>query len=252
MAESLASVLAARPFSCALSSGFFGFFAHTGFVRALFEAGLRPRRFSGSSAGALVSAVIASGTSPLELWEELEGIERKDFWDPGLGLGLLRGELFRKRIHRMLREKTFEACPVPVAISVFDLGRMRTEVIGRGDLSFAVRASCSFPFLLQPARRGGRMFIDGGVKDRPGLAGLPAGEPVLFHHLVSSSPWRPQSSPSAQIPQREEMRALALAGLPRSGPHKLAAGKRAMHLAYEATKRALDLPASDTRVVDAS
>ncbi len=251
MAESLASVLAARPFSCALSSGFFGFFAHTGFLRALLEAGLRPQRFSGSSAGALAAAVVASGTSPLELWHELEGIERKDFWDPGLGLGLLRGELFRKRIHRMLREKTFEACAVPVSISVFNLGRMRTEILDRGDLSFAVRASCSFPFLLQPARRGGRMFIDGGVKDRPGLAGLPSGDAVLFHHLVSASPWRPQSSPSAQIPQRDGMRSLALAGLPRSGPHKLDAGKRAMHLAYEASKRALDLPAQETRVLDA-
>ena len=52
MSTTLHDHLAQRPFALAMSSGFFGFFAHAGVLRALDEASLRPTRLSGSSAGA--------------------------------------------------------------------------------------------------------------------------------------------------------------------------------------------------------
>ena len=57
-APSLAEWLADRPFTLAMSSGFFGFFAHFGTLRALLDHGLSPARFCGSSAGALVGALL--------------------------------------------------------------------------------------------------------------------------------------------------------------------------------------------------
>ena len=36
-------------------------------------------------------------------WPELEGLERKDFWDPAMGAGLLRGRLFRERLEAHVR-----------------------------------------------------------------------------------------------------------------------------------------------------
>ena len=53
--------LAESPFSLAMSSGFFGFFAHTGMLAALEEAGVLPAEVAGSSAGALVAGLWASG-----------------------------------------------------------------------------------------------------------------------------------------------------------------------------------------------
>ena len=54
----LGAHLDARPFALAMSSGFFGFFAHAGVLCALDEAGLRPIRLSGSGAGAAFQAAM--------------------------------------------------------------------------------------------------------------------------------------------------------------------------------------------------
>jgi NTE family protein len=239
--------LAEAPFALTMSSGFFSFFAHTGFFTALEDAGLVPSRISGSSAGALVGATWAGGVDAPRLAAELELLERRDFWDPGLGAGLLRGRLFRERMERMLVFPTFGKCRVPVAVSVFDVLRRSTDVLDRGDLAPAVCASCAVPFLFHPVRIGGRAYLDGGILDRPGLEGMPKDEPrVLFHHIASRSPWRRSGEP---IPTRPGMIAFIIEGLPRSGPFRLDEGRRAFRAALEATKRALALPIEDGRVV---
>jgi NTE family protein len=62
---------------------------------------------------------------------------------------------------------------------------------------------------------------------------------VLFHHIASKSPWR--RTPPAP-PTRPGMVTLVIEGLPRSGPFRLDAGRRALALARDATDRALDAP----------
>ena len=61
MSQVLSDWLSERPFTLTLSSGFFGFFAHTGVLTALLERDLVPHRLTGSSAGALVAGCWASG-----------------------------------------------------------------------------------------------------------------------------------------------------------------------------------------------
>ena len=227
------------PFALALSSGYFGFFAHAGLLTVLEDEGLLPSRVSGSSAGALVAGAWASGVSAAALAAELEGLQRRDFWDPGLGAGLLRGRLFRERLDRLLVARTFDACRVPLALSAFDVVTRRTHVLDRGDVAPAIQASCALPFLFQPVRVGGRAYLDGGILDRPGLRGTPESEPrVLFHHLASKSPWRI----ALERPRRPGMVTVVLGELPRSGPFRLDAGRRAFAAAREATRRALDAP----------
>ena len=229
------------PFALAMSSGFFSFFAHAGFVAALEDEGFAARvaRISGSSAGALVGGAWAAGVSARELGRELDALERRDFWDPGVGGGLLRGRLFRARLEALLPTTRFEACRVPVAVSVFDVLARRTRVLASGDLPRAIHASCAVPFLFHPVWIDRRPYWDGGLLDRPGLAGMPAREPrVLFHHIASKSPWRVKQD----VPRAAGAITLVLAGLPRSGPFALDAGRRAFARAREATKRALDRP----------
>lgn len=225
------------PFALTMSSGFFGFFAHAGMLTALEEASLAPSRVSGSSAGALVAVTWASGVDATNIGEELIALERRDFWDPAVGPGLLRGQLFHERLERLLRGKTFDDCRVPAAVSVFDVRTRTSRVIDRGPLSDAVRASCALPVLFHPVRIEGRSYLDGGILDRPGLDGMPSQERrVLFHHLSSKSPWRR----TLDVPRREGMVTLAIEGLPRSGPFRLDLGRRALHAARDATRRALD------------
>ncbi|HSQ66648.1 MAG TPA: patatin-like phospholipase family protein [Polyangiaceae bacterium] len=238
---SLREWLAEEPFSLALSAGFFGFFAHAGFVSALEDAGLVPERVTGASAGALIGGLWSSGASAARIERELRGLRREHFWDPAPGFGLLRGGLFRERVSEMLAARDFERAPIAAALSAFDVRARRTVVLDRGDLARAICASCAFPLLLQPVDVDGRPMLDGGIADRPGHAGLGARRRVLFHHLASKSPWR-REQPA--IPRREGMLTVTVRGLPRLGPFRLAHGGDAFDRARAATRKALDAPAS--------
>ena len=237
--SSLRDWLREAPFTLGLSSGFFGFFAHAGVVSVLEEEGLFPARVVGSSAGALTGGLWAAGVPARRIREELLVLRREQFWDPGPGLGLLRGTLLRSRLEALLPVRTFEACPRPLAVSVFDLRSRRTAVLRSGPLAPALHASCAAPVLFQPVRIGARTYLDGGVLDRHGLAALGPGERVLYHHLTSRSPWRRRSSPALRVPERPALRALAFDGLPRLGPFRLERAAEAMDRAAEATRVAL-------------
>lgn len=239
-----------EPFSLTMSSGFFSFFAHTGALSVLEERNARPIRVSGSSAGALVTAAHASGLGSDALSKELYALKREHFWDPRPGLGFLAGKLFHEKLVSMLPVRTFEQCLVPAAVSVFDVLTRSTRVVSSGELATAIRASCTVPVLFHPVWREGRPLLDGGILDRPGLAGMPEGERVLFHHIVSRSPWRRADSEGLRIPKRANMVVLKVHGLPRSGPFRLDHGRRALEAAREATRRALSLPIGEDGVVD--
>jgi NTE family protein len=228
------------PFTLAMSSGFFGFFAHAGVVSVLEEEGLRPARVCGSSAGALVGGLWAAGVPAPRIREELLALRREHFWDPAPGLGLLRGARFRRRLEAALPVALVEDCPTPLAVSAFDLATRRTAVLASGPLAAALHASCAFPFLFQPVRLEGRLLLDGGVLDRPGLAAVRPGERVLCHHLTSRSPWRRRDSPALRVPEGPGLRSVALPGLPRAGPYRLERGREAMRLAAEGMRRALE------------
>lgn len=244
--------LEAEPFSLAMSSGFFSFFAHTGMLMAIEAEGLAPRSLSGSSAGALVAGMWSAGLSSEDLGEELLRLERSDFWDPKPGLGLLGGRLFRSKLDELLPVTTFAECRAPLSISVYDLGARKTKVLSSGELASAIQASCAFPVLFHPVRRDGHLLSDGGIADRPGLDGMDAGARIFYHHIASKSPWRRAGSKALQIPARDSMVSLRILSLPRANPFRLERGVQAMDAAFEATKRALGRPIDDAVVeVDA-
>lgn len=236
--------LTREPFTLALSSGFFGFFAHAGVAAALAERGITPAAFSGSSAGALVGGALAAGVAPADLTRELAGLRRSDFWDPAPGPGLLRGRLFLAHLRRMLPAARFEDCARPVAVSAFDVRARRTRVLSSGALAPAIVASCAVPLMFWPVRHDGALLYDGGIADRAGLAGVAPGTRVLHHHLASRSPWRRRRDPALEPPARDGLVSLVIAGLPRSGPTQLEAGVRAMEVARDHTRTALAMPVS--------
>lgn len=238
----LRDFLSERPFALGMSSGFFGFFAHTGVLAVLEDEDLLPSRLTGSSAGALVTGLWASGLSTDRLRGELFRLRREDFWDPRPGLGFLGGRLFRRRLDALLPVRTFAECRAPVSISVFDVLSRSTRVITSGDIAPVLQASCAVPFLFHPIWVNGRPLLDGGIADRPGLKGLPEGERVLYHHLASRSPWRRPGSPSMNVPTREGLRALVIEDLPRVGPFRLEQGPKAFEAARKMTREALSRP----------
>jgi NTE family protein len=248
-ARSLREWLREGPFTLAMSSGFFGFFAHTGVLSVLEDEGLLPARAAGSSAGALVTGLWAGGLDAPVLARELEALRREHFWDPGLGAGLLRGALFRAKLESLLPVRDLARVRVPLSVSTHEVATRRTQVLAEGDLAAAIHASCAVPVMFHPVRVGGRWLVDGGVSDRPGLRGVPAGERVLFHHLASRSPWRRRHDPALEVPRRAGLVALVIPGLPRVGPYRLGEGLRALRAAREATRTALERPVVGGAVV---
>ncbi|HEY6556909.1 MAG TPA: patatin-like phospholipase family protein [Polyangiaceae bacterium] len=231
------------PFTLALSSGFFGFFAHTGVLRVLEEEDILPVRASGSSAGALVTGAWAAGVSSAQLAEELTALERAHFWDPEPGMGLLRGRLFRERLERLLPVRTFAECRIPVACSVFELATRRTRVLDAGALAPAIQASCSVPLLFHPVLHEGRWLYDGGILDRPGLAGAGPSERVFYHHLTSRIPTGlARTVLQREIPARAGLVTFVVETLPRCDPFRLEEGRRALDVAAKSLRAALDMP----------
>jgi NTE family protein len=234
--------LRAEPFTLVLSSGFFGFFAHAGVISVLEEEALAPSGICGSSAGALAGGLWAAGLAANHIRDELLALRREHFWDPAPGLGLLRGRSFQARLEAALPVRTFEECRVPLAVSAFDALARRTVVFRSGPLAPALHASCAAPLLFQPVRIGRRLYLDGGVADRHGLAGAPAGGRVLYHHIASRSPWRRRNSPALRIPALPKLRAVAIEGLPRLGPFRLERAREAMERAADGMRAALSAP----------
>ena len=230
-----------EPFTLSMSSGFFSFFAHTGMLTALLEADCVPARVTGSSAGALVGACWASGQDIDGVKQVLFQLKKEDFWDPAPGFGLLKGDKFRNRLSEFLKVESFEDCRVPVALSAFDVLRLKTVVLDKGNLVSGIYASCAFPLLFQPIKIQDAFYLDGGIKDRPALASVRPGERVLYHHIKSRSPWRRKNSKALELPKRDNMRVIALDDIPRVGPNQLHEGVKAYDTAYRATQRLLDV-----------
>lgn len=227
--------LGEEPFTLVMSSGFFGFYAHTGVMLALEAAGLLPARAAGASAGALVTGAWSAGVSAELLRDRLHALERREFWDPSLGPGLLRGQRFAALLDGLLPVQTFAECRIPVAMSVFDLRTRATRVLDAGPLAPAIRASCSVPGMFHPVRHLGTSLVDGGIRDRPGLAAVQPGQRVFYHHLTSR--WLGYG-----VPQRSDMVALEIAALPRADPFRMRRGREATRAAERAMTRALQQP----------
>ena len=178
---SLLERLQGKRVGVALSSAFFGFYAHAGFLRALRAAGVEPTALSGSSAGALAAAFAGAGGLD-ELIRLITDLKRGDFWDPGAWTGrpagLLKGRRFEALLRAHLPVASFEACPAQVVTVSTNLTSGRRHVDHSGPLVPAVWASCALPILFRPVARDGALHADGGILDKVPLI------PLLDHAEV--------------------------------------------------------------------
>ena len=150
----------------ALSGGAARGICHVGVLKALAEYGIPISCIAGTSAGALVGAVAASGM-PLA---EIESLGRTLRWrDIGRMTMSRLGVQSNDRLEKYLRERLpvtrFEDLAIPLAVVATDL-QSGTAVIMRdqGDVPFAIRASCAIPGWYIPVTDGeGRQLVDGAL-----------------------------------------------------------------------------------------
>lgn len=160
--------------------------AHIVMLEAFDELGLKPHRLAGTSFGAVVAALYASGISAAEIRadvEQLVGIGRrrrrlKDMfgretlahWFKFVDVefrrgGLLRGKRFSAFLKHRMPARDFAHLKIPLKLVAADFWTWEPVVFDHGDLALAVKASMSVPGVFAPVRIGGHLLIDGGAVD---------------------------------------------------------------------------------------
>ena len=172
--------------------------AHISVLRKLEAMHVPIDCIAGTSMGALVGALYASGMSLDEIektvltldWERMfdDSLERKErsyrrkrddelvVAAPGVGLGkggvtvaagLLAGQrimlLFEKLVEPVSTIEDFDRLPIPYRAVAADINSGDPVVIGSGDLALAMRASMSIPGAFPPVQIGDQIVVDGGV-----------------------------------------------------------------------------------------
>lgn len=150
----------------ALSGGAARGLAHIGVLRALAENNVQIDYIAGTSAGSIVGGAWASGM-PLD---EIEAIGLNLRWrDVGRmtmsRLGVQSNDRLEAYLRSHLPITRFEDLPIPLAVVATELGSGQAVIMrDRGDLAFAIRASCAIPGWYVPVTdEDGRQLVDGGL-----------------------------------------------------------------------------------------
>ncbi|MCX6234463.1 MAG: patatin-like phospholipase family protein [Bacteroidetes bacterium] len=149
-----------------LSSGGARGFAHIGVINVLEKNGFTITSIAGTSMGALVGGIYATGQFNLfEEWVSSlnikEVLKLTDFSISNKGL--LKGSRIIKKMKELVPDRNIEDLPIPFCSVATDIINGTETVFTEGNLYDAIRASISIPTVFQPFKVGDNYFVDGGV-----------------------------------------------------------------------------------------
>lgn len=142
--------------------------AHIGVIKVLEEENISIDVIVGSSMGALVGALWATGKSA----DQIEAIatEFKRFrdmiklFDPVFPVsGLVGGRAIRRWLKKHLGTATFYSTQIPFKVVSYDLRKRQEIVMDSGSIVDAVHQSIAIPGIIEPIRQADKVIIDGGV-----------------------------------------------------------------------------------------
>lgn len=140
--------------------------AHIGAIEELESQGFEISAVAGTSMGALVGGVYASGhLDPFREWMcALDKYKVFGLVDFALSTeGLVKGDRVMEAMKALVPDVEIERMPVPFAAVAADLLTGDEVVLDSGGLYDAIRASISIPSVFKPIHREGRVLIDGGT-----------------------------------------------------------------------------------------
>lgn len=172
--------------------------AHVGVLRVLEEQRVPIDAVAGTSMGAVIGGLYASGMTPAEIealvrtldWNEAfrdrsprrdmnfrrkqddrEFLVRFPLGVKGGQLRVPRGLIQGQKLTQILRRETiavagvgdFDRLPTPFRAVATDLETGERKVLAAGDLTEALRASMSAPGVFAPVELDGRLLVDGGL-----------------------------------------------------------------------------------------
>jgi len=181
-----------------LSGGGAKGFAHVAAIKVIEEAGVRVDYIGGTSMGAIVGALYASGYNAQELDSILKNVDfdnimaddiprlSKSYYEKkegqkyaielpikdkkiGLPVAISTGQnvlnLFMKLTQHVHGVRDFNELPIPFFCVATNLETGKKVILNKGSLAKAIRASGAFPTLLAPVEIDGELLVDGGIVD---------------------------------------------------------------------------------------
>lgn len=174
--------------------------AHVGVLKVLERERIPIDYIAGTSMGAIVGALYASGNSAAEIEEIFRSIDwqlalsdrgprsehsissKKNDVEFAISLeaglnngkigfptGLLQGQQLELLLRRLFVDvghiKNFDELSIPFRAVATNLATMRPMIFDSGDLSTAVRASMSVPGAFEPVHYKNMVLVDGGIVD---------------------------------------------------------------------------------------
>ena len=210
--------------------------AHIGVIEVLERENIPIAAIVGTSMGAIIGGLYASGYSAAEMKEIISGLDMMEIISnrssaeavdvnynkpPSSGSAIFnvfmdeekkprsnRGMLRAKGLYTFLNEMTtrvtvtdFNLLPIPFAAMATDLETGESVVLRDGNLASALRASLSIPGIFEPWEMNGRLLVDGGL--RANLPVLEAKKLFPGHPVVAVN-----LSPGNITKKRENLRSL--------------------------------------------
>ena len=141
-------------------------FAHVGVIEALESHHIKPDIIIGTSSGAIIGAIYASGKSSSQLRQIALTLDENELIDiTPSKQGLIEGEKLAQFINRQVNFTPLEKLPIRFLPIATNQKTNQPVSFSLGDTGQAVRASASVPRLFIAPRlpkHGGQKYVDGG------------------------------------------------------------------------------------------
>lgn len=155
-----------RKVALVLSTGGARGLAHIGVIEELEKQGFEITSVTGSSMGALVGAMYATGTMQ-ECKDWFCALnKRKIFGLADFTLskeGIIKGDRILQTLSELIPDRNIEDLPIPYTAVATDVQTEQEVAFDSGSLHHAIRASISIPMLFRPLKIGDKTLIDGGI-----------------------------------------------------------------------------------------
>jgi len=169
--------LQAQKVGLVLSGGGAPGMAHIGVIKALEENNIPIDYITGTSIGAFIGGLYASGYSPDEMilffkssdFKKLKKIELKFPKKYFFPTHVVKPQRIQTGLEKLTCQATkhsggnFDGLFVPFRCVASDVYRKESFIFCRGDLATAIRASMTFPFVFEATRVDNRLLFDGGI-----------------------------------------------------------------------------------------
>lgn len=183
-----------------LSGGAARGIAHIGVIEELERRGYEITSIAGTSMGALIGGVYATGKME-ELKEYMYTLDRSkvfrlvDFTFSKQGL--IKGDRVLNKMKKYVPDMLIEDLDIPYVAVAVDMIKREEVIFRSGSLYHAIRASIAIPSIFTPVKEGNRLLVDGGILNNLPMAHVERTEGdrlVAVHVNAEIPPLKPEKS----------------------------------------------------------